>query len=151
MEGLSEEVILEGGPKESMLSYPGFPPPSPFPANSFSEILLPSGKFSAWRSFSGFFFFSKERPFALAFKSLQGLAVKILIYHLSFSSLYNYQSIPNGPQFSKSPSLSSSLTWLCTCCSLSGTSFVLFFISIRPTPTGPLESLLSQWGFLPFL
>lgn len=38
MEGLSEEVTLEGGLKEGMLSHPGFLPPAPFPANSLLEL-----------------------------------------------------------------------------------------------------------------
>lgn len=128
-----------------MLSYPGFLPLAPFPVNSLLKFChhqvtsLPEDP-------QVDFFFSKESLFGIQ-KPLgsdhKGTHLPSLLHS---AMIYPYQT-PTVLQIS----FPSSLTWLCTCCFLPGTSFVLFLVSIRPTPAGPLESLSSQPGFLCFL
>lgn len=148
MEGLSEEVTLEGGLKEGMLSHPGFLPPAPFPVNSLLELCYHQVT-SLLEGPSMDFFFPLNKPFWQGIQKPSGSGHKgIHLPSLLHSGIVIHTELSTVPQISLSLS---SRTQTCTCCFLLRTSFVLLLVSIRPTPAGPSKSLLFQPGFLPFL
>lgn len=103
MEGLSEEVTLEGGLKEGMLSHPGFLPPAPFPVNSLLELCYHQVT-SLLEGPSMDFFFPLNKPFWQGIQKPSGSGHKgIHLPSLLHSGIVSpYRTVHSSPNLSLS-------------------------------------------------